>query len=504
MQQDIEASRNTAREIVKEAEIAKHLQNSIADSQNKLKSVESDLSLEESLASVLKSLQSINQLLDQAENAIERERLLESSERLQNCELRLPNLKDLSSASCIDVLTDRTYRLHSVVLKKAKLAWDELLYFDTDAKTLRISHGPEGQENDVFALNEANVVIGVNKSALLDIGKTLSNLGKIEDTMAKFSQNLMSNIILPCLSRVSGPYTKVEVRNNSLSLIKATAKTDSTSVIDTIKMVLEFLIMTLPQPIHISLSSHLMQPLAMSLRLHWVEPSMHKELNEMQLFDDETYSLRQLAEYIQESGWFGKDVLLELIRSIPRLWIMRRKEAALANVRSVCSSNVSNKIMAEKDELQTPAERSGIDEKTDHDWETDWPDDANGEDEFGRKSNSHNPGSNFPNGLQNTKANKLNQGSKILSEHDNDVNEKEASDDWDWENEDAKSDASESQATTRRKTLKREHKGVIEKDNRHDERTIRHVKYTVTNIPDTLTEAIKHLIDDANHLSQPR
>lgn len=504
MQQDIEASRNTAREIVKEAETAKHLQNSIADSQNKLRSIESDLNLEKSLANVLKSLQSINQLLDQAEDAIKREYLLESSECLQTCELRLPNLKDLSSASCIDVLTDRTYRLHSAVLKKANLAWDDLLYFDTDTNTLRISHGSEGQESDVFALNEANVVIGVNKSALLEIGKTLSNLGKVEDTMVKFSQNLMSNIIFPCLSRVSGPYIKVEVINNSLSLIKAAAKTDSTSVIDAIRMVLEFLITTLPQPLHISLSSHLMQPLAMSLRLHWIEPSMQKELNEMQLFDNETHSLRQLAEYIQENGWFGKDVLLELIKSIPRLWIIRRKETALANVRSVCSSNVGNKTVIEKIELQKPAERGGIDENANHDWETEWPDDANDEDEVGHKSNSHNTRSNSRNELRSAKATKLNHGSKTLSEPDSNINDKEAVDDWDWENEDAKSDASESQITKQRSNLKRPHKGISEKDNGNDESTTRHVKYTITKIPDTLAEAIKHLIDDANHLSQPR
>ena len=143
MQQDIEASRNTAREIVKEAETAKRLQSSIENSQKKLRSTESDLALEESLADVLNSIRSISQLLDQAENAISKE-CLEASKCLQTCELRLPKLKDLSSASCIDVITDRIYRLNSAILKKANLAWDELLYFDANRKTLRISHVSEG------------------------------------------------------------------------------------------------------------------------------------------------------------------------------------------------------------------------------------------------------------------------------------------------------------------------------------------------------------------------
>ena len=137
---------------MKEAEAAKHLQNSITDSQNKLRSIESDLRSEESLADVLKSLQSRSQLLDQAENAIGRECLLESSECLQTCELRLPNLKSLSNASCIDVLTDRTYTLNSAVLKQASLAWDELLYFETDRKSFKISHESKGQKNDRFDL----------------------------------------------------------------------------------------------------------------------------------------------------------------------------------------------------------------------------------------------------------------------------------------------------------------------------------------------------------------
>ena len=344
----------------------------------------------------------------------------------------------------------------------------------------------------------------MNKSALLEIGKTLSNLGKIEDTMAKFSQTLMSNIIVPYLSTVYDSHTSIEVKDNKLSLINTVVKADETNVINAIRMVLKFLITNLPQPLHVSLSSHLMQPLTMSLRLYWIEPSMLKDLNEMQSFDNETLSLRQLAEYIHESGWFGKDILLELLQSIPRLWIIRRKETALAKVRSVCSKTISSKIVAEKVELPISAESGAVDEKADHDWETDWPDDVNDEDKAGLKTNNHHAWSKSPEGLRNTKVTKLNLENKALLEPDTGTNEKGAVDDWDWDNEDTKSNASESQIPKQEFGREKELKGISENQKQNNEDVTRRVKYIITKIPDTLTEVIKRLIDDANQLSQPR
>ena len=344
----------------------------------------------------------------------------------------------------------------------------------------------------------------VNKSILLEIGKTLSNLGKIEDAMAKFSQMLMSNIISPYLSREYGFHTNVEIRDNSLSLVETPVKTDTTNAIDTVRMVLKFLKVTLPQPLHVSISSYLLQPLSMSLRRCWLEPSMQKALNEMQLFDDETHSLRQLADYIDEIGWFGKDLLLELIKSIPRLWITRRKETALANVRSVCSGSVSSKFVAERVELHVLAERNAVDEKHDDDWESEWPDDANDDDKTGTKANNHNARSDLSDGVQGTKIAKRNGESKTVSEADSGTNEKETPDDWDWENEDTKNSTSEPQVLKQNIDHSRVLKGIRKNDVHSDEDMRRCVKYTITKIPDTLAEAIEQLIDDANYLSRPR
>ena len=241
-----------------------------------------------------------------------------------------------------------------------------------------------------------------------------------------------------------------------------------------------------------------MQPITLSLRRYWLESSMQKSLEGMQLFDDEAQALRQLALDVDDFGWSGKDLLLELIKSIPRLWITRRKETALANVRSICLSNVSSRIAIDKQEPQKSGEEEFVNEMERNEWASEWPDEAvhEAKADSETKHNYARPGPSTR--KQSDRIPKSPSRQDYPPEPEADTDERKATDDWDWRNEDAKSSILEPESS---KDMKN---GTNVKPDQIDQRSVRLVRCTITSVPDTLVEAIKRLAVDAGQLSQPR
>ena len=147
----------------------------------------------------------------------------------------------------------------------------------------------------------------------------------------------------------------------------------SDSVISQIKAVIEYLNSNLPKNISSTFSGYLIQPLANELRTWWLESSMQTPLNKMGSFDEELEQLKQLARQLDQMNWQGKELLLELVKYVPRLWITRRKDATLATVRRICSNSTGKKSIVERTVAQNnPAANSATGQQ--EDWDSTWPD----------------------------------------------------------------------------------------------------------------------------------
>ena len=349
----------------------------------------------------------------------------------------------------------------------------------------------------------ANTEADANKSDLLETYETLLNLGKIDDVLSNLCQTVISQILIPCLSSKNGIGSDIEIRDNGLFLIRSKTKANQVNTACTLRKLVEFLNSNLPKNLQVSLSNHLMQPLKSAMTRYWLEPSMQKSLNEMKSFDDEAQALQQLAYAIDEFGWYGKDLLLELVKSIPRFWIIRRKEAALANVRTICIYNFEDRIETDKLEPQTSEGNEPMNEEEGNEWDSEWPDEQDQDTELEHKKidvnlapqaqNQSGRGNQFPR----IEANAPHPGA-VVSEIG------ESADDWDWENEDGNTNNSDPQTfKSLRKTI-RGSNGTDMKLDQIDQGSTRLVRYTITGIPDRLSNAIEKLILDANQLSQPK
>ena len=127
---------------MKEAESTRFLQKKIATTQEKSDLLQDELRLDANLVEALKKIHSINELLEKAENAIDKNSALEASKYVKQGDNELPQLKALSSARCMDYLSDKLERLRNATSRIAIRSWDEVVKVDKNGHKIEIGSSP--------------------------------------------------------------------------------------------------------------------------------------------------------------------------------------------------------------------------------------------------------------------------------------------------------------------------------------------------------------------------
>lgn len=205
----------------------------------------------------------------------------------------------------------------------------------------------------------------------------MSKLRILEDMADRFCRDFEHLILTPCLTpRYDHSIAEFSVEGDSIQVSGYKTGTSVSAVIEDIHRIAEYLTTRLPPTLSTLLSRKLMPSLIPCLTSDWLVPSVPASLDGVRGFQDVLAQVMRLADYVGELGWVGQDQLVQWVESAPRVWLSKRKEAALAATRSSCYKGISDKKGVERVETQMVTRGDVImsGDQAHNDWEAGWSD----------------------------------------------------------------------------------------------------------------------------------
>lgn len=140
LRDDIEASRITAEEIVRQARNGEQLQASVKDAESKVNLLNGEVIFNEMLAETLTQIQTIRHTIISVQEAALSDRLVESVELLENAENELQMLRSRDHARIAEILRAKALDLRTSIIETLTDCWNALIRVDVNSQTITINN----------------------------------------------------------------------------------------------------------------------------------------------------------------------------------------------------------------------------------------------------------------------------------------------------------------------------------------------------------------------------
>lgn len=208
-------------------------------------------------------------------------------------------------------------------------------------------------------------------------------LGILPSHVSKLHRDIDSLIITPrMLAASDGNIARITASKTELQSSGKHKDTTAIEVIDDVYSITNFLDQALPTSISSPLLNKMLPSLILQLVSAWLDPSMPLKLDNLEPFQAITKKVEELAKFIENSQVdMPSDADLQAwLKRVPQNWLARRKEAALADMRSSLYQSVKIKKTAEKTETQVVQNNdvmfggNGVEEdgQEEDDWGENW------------------------------------------------------------------------------------------------------------------------------------
>lgn len=144
IQQDIERSKLTAHNIVKEAETARKIQARVKDAASKVSLLEKELVFNETLAQTVGQIQGIVATLRHAQDAAVHKKLGRAVERLNEATEAITYLSSFENTRTLGVLQKQVEHLKANIVQDTSQGWNSLFRVDAAEKRITIKDKVNG------------------------------------------------------------------------------------------------------------------------------------------------------------------------------------------------------------------------------------------------------------------------------------------------------------------------------------------------------------------------
>jgi centromere/kinetochore protein ZW10 len=337
----------------------------------------------------------------------------------------------------------------------------------------------------------------------------MSELRILDTYVSRLHRDLDAAVVGPRFTLAAdGAVSMLEFDDNHIRLAGRDEAPNAESLLRDVGNLVHFLSKVLPNPALNSLLEKMLPSLTVQLVTEWLEPSIPTKPNTMAPFEDEMTHILELAGIIEKTGVaMPSDADLSAwIDRLPQTWLAKRREAALAAMRSSCYEGVGTKKKAERVETQMVSQDDMMVSGTqEDDWNANWSD---GEAEIHQDSHTTDA----------TQAKAPEHQDSPMedpapAEEDEDVSawgvddEGDGTEDaWGWGDETAQEEEAVKPLSTvpPPPTPQSKANGSATKSNQPSARevTLRE-SFMVTAVPDNILELMNAILSDAEALSQP-
>jgi centromere/kinetochore protein ZW10 len=463
--------------------------------------LESELVFNETLVEVVEQMKRISAQLEAAQDSAVQSQVVAALDRLEEVEAVMGTLGTFRDTRVVGLLQSRSNSLRAAIVENTTECWNALLVTDPVARRVMIGDKIQRLWSRDLALNGANLWLGETPISIDIVVEALTKLRLFDTAVSRFSRDFENAIISPRLSITVDPgVLAIVIDGDDIQAVGHVEKMTVHSALEDIHRIAEYLSTRLPPSIAIPLSGKLVPALASRLINNWLLPAVPLSLGGIEDFHEILALVLGLAEYLDDLSWTGQSHLVDWVDKSAEIWVTKRKEATIAEVRRLCFRGVKSTHVVERVETQTVTKSDNIitsNEAPDDDWGADWGEDDTPAEE--PPAAEH---------VEQVEEEDLSawgadddeeEHPKPESKEPAEAGEDEA-DAWGWGDEDD-SQAPPTDATPKI-TIPSKTNGALQQQPASREITLKET-YTVTSIPDSILEIINQVIYDVDALNQP-
>lgn len=493
LQDDIQRSQETAKDIVQNAEEGKKHTAHVQDAASKVSLLHTEIAYNESLVRVVEQLRDISTLLDSAQEAAVTGHVIKALERLEDADGAFKSLGAFESTRAVGVLRTKEDQLKKAIVETVTESWNGLVFVDYTNHRISLKDSIE---------REATVDINI-------IVQALTRLNLLDNFISRFNRDLDRIIISSRLAMGTDKVvTDFEISGDDIQLTGDVNDGSVKLALEDIHSIAEYLSTRLPPSIAVPLSLKLVPVIASRLINNLLLPAVPTSTSGVGEFQETLSYVLGLVEYLDELGWSGQDCLTDWVDKSADIWLAKQKEAAIARVQTQLPKRVHEKKTVERAETQVVSKgdalHAGHDDQ-EEDWGAEWDEEGSTKHakEVSPKAQAAEEEDMSAWGEEDEEVPVESQG-ESAPQAEKPANDEDA-DDWgaEWGDEEGPKPALPSRPTTN-PAVPRKVNGTskLTTSKKEQEVTLRET-YTVTAMPDSIIEIILQIIADVETLNSP-
>ena len=442
-----------------------------------------------SLLDTLGRLQAVKRSLDLIEDALTKDQPLEAVKLIEEIGLQLPPRSSLDAVRFSDIIRSKVTDFREKTTERLIGIWSSYIAVETGKSSITVR--TKSTPSQAPGLGDTAVALG--------------KLGVFDVVLQPLSQDIERLILLPRVQVRSGSMVaKLKVQHDTISAAEQTTDLSAQSLFADLEELIDFLKTRLPSPIMEPLASHLMPVLIRRLITTWLASSVPESLEGMEAFQDTMDLANNFASKLRDYKWSGTRELADWMGSIPDIWLKKRQEISLSQVRTLLSQGFGILQTVERVETQILDQNEDIlaGDDTADEWNSNWSD----KDPASPVKPSHAEVHNANEGEEDASAWGLDDdkdSSADLQAEDLTTNVEDDADAWGWGVDDHDEEPKTSDSATKTASKALESNGVP-KAGRKDERVVTLKEtYNITSLPKEILDIISQVISDAFTLESP-
>ncbi|OJD28127.1 hypothetical protein ACJ73_00475 [Blastomyces percursus] len=482
LHEDIERSRSTAREIIRQHEIGQQLQSHVTDASKKVELLENEIAFNEAVVRNLQDIRTIDYRISSAQMAIDQDDLGTATGLFEEIEMLMKTIDLPSTTPILRVLSGNVAGLRTAIANFALQKWKSLVKIDSKLGQMTVvTNDPEPSSN------LGNVLYALTK---------LDMLNSIVDSLYR---DVYSYILDPVLLPPGAEEAfTISCDGNSIQLLPQPLITQPTDIFDVLTRFLRYLEEYLPATIKDPLNAKLAPPMISSLISKKLLPSIPAGVNGMGEFQVILDHIHKFQQALYGFGCPGSAELTSFTQQIPRIWLNQRRIKSLDEVRVALSASSGESRKIERVETERVSQKDKVFAENADDWNAGWArDNEQSNDTSTQKQPVNQEDDDFSAwGLDEPDTLEPEQHNKPAGDEGD-----EDEDAWGWGDEDEGADPlPESSGPAGQPSAGVNGGHGDGKDSPRREVTLREF-YTITNIPDKIMGIIQSQVSDSEQLA---
>ncbi|KAL9112462.1 MAG: hypothetical protein Q9227_003304 [Pyrenula ochraceoflavens] len=498
---DIEKAKRIARDIVEEHEECQKRASSVKDAQAKIDLLKTEINFNDQVLDDLRRLKKNQTLVAGAEDAYHERQYLQAASEIEVALNEFKQAADLGAAEVSEILQNRLITIKDKVSEKLQHVLFALIKVEPrdvvqGTLILRCSSEFKADSETLYHIDE--------------VVTALRRLGSLDRSLSRLSRYIEARFLSTALSQNPKGSFVIEAGNtaNEIRSSRTEVKIHTLQALDSLKVLTNFMLNSVPSSIQAALAENVTSFAISSFISEWLTPSIPLELSHLENFTAIQSLIQEYANSLPAFLHKSKEQLTEFLDRVPRMWLTKRRMAALDHVRTTLRAGRRSNRTVERVERQKLKDNENTLELngTKDEWDADWGDELEQHAEIDSTPSKANQddddsGWNFDNDDDdNNGGEKETTARPSESVADNRGNEDE-DDAWGWGDE-TTNDNEQSQNMQPGKSHSLTNGGQDKISDRPsgEKEVVLKETYTITDIPEAILENIHQQVDDSQTL----